>query len=77
MSRGDRYKGSAEIDYEHSWACNDTYTFDGDPVHDPNEECTPTPVIGLGHQCDSWIIGTRAEVQKLITDLTKLLEKLP
>lgn len=36
-----------------------------------------TDVVALPHQCQSWIIGERVEVETLIKDLTELLRKLP
>lgn len=76
MSKGNRYRGGAHVDYEHSPMCDDTYHDEDEPVHAPNADCVPVPVIGLGHQCDSWIIGTRADVQHLIDDLTQLLQRM-
>lgn len=31
----------------------------------------------LPHSCNEWVIGGKAEVQQLITDLQELLEKWP
>lgn len=45
-----------------------------DDRHDVNIEF---PVVRLPHSCGAWVIGTRHNVEVMIEDLKKILEKLP
>lgn len=51
----------------------------GDYVCDSKEyyrQVEPGTVF-LSHSCDEWVIGGKAEVQQLVSDLREILEKWP
>lgn len=64
--------GEVETDIFHSQDCEAAYGCDLDPC-----TCTPVTLAFLPHQCDSWCIGEREDVERMIEALQIIVEGMP
>lgn len=78
---GDAKLASETKDYEdvepHEYEGEDGVVVKDWRGEDAPKDHDPRSTVMLPHSCEAWIIGGRAQVDAMISDLTALRERLP